>query len=142
MCLFVRLDCFEEVVKNVWKWMNYLIRVLEKAVIFRSFSACIASLCLSNDTLLSVMVLYVHSGQKFIIIPNTLGCRPKSIIRKHSFPWGSYKESIDKLVLLLVSCRGNHWGFIISLCIDAICCIVDGQWWDRCSLTTHVYTSK
>lgn len=53
---------------------------------------------------------------------NTLGFRPKSIIRKCSVPRDPHKESIDKLVVQLVSCRG----FIISLCIAAICCIVNG----------------
>lgn len=40
---------------------------------------------------------------------NTLGFRPRSIMRKRSFPRGSYKDSIDKLVVLYVSYRGFYY---------------------------------
>lgn len=48
-------------------------------------------------------------GKKIIITPNTLGFRPRSIMRKRSFPGGSYKDSIDKLVVLHVSYRGFYY---------------------------------
>lgn len=69
---------------------------------------------------------YTELKRKIIISQNTLSSRLKSIIGQWMIPWGSYKESIDKLVLQLVSYTENYRGFIVSLCITTICCIVDG----------------
>lgn len=67
-------------------------------------------------SLLSIMLLYFHTELKFTLTPNTFGFMSKSIIRKCSFlPRASYKESIDKLVVLLVSYTEVLWYHYVSL---------------------------
>lgn len=65
-------------------------------------------------SLLCTMVLYFQTEQKNNHY-YTKHIMPKSIIRKRSFPRGSYKESIDKLVLLLVSYRENQRFYYIIM---------------------------
>lgn len=116
--LFIRKSC-GTLYKILQIKIFHLFMVLEKG------SNSVVQILLSLFGILRVMLFYFLNGgkKKIIITPNTLGFGPRSIMRKCSFPGGSYKESIDKLVVSHVSYRG----FIISLCITAICCIVEGQ---------------
>lgn len=70
---------------------------------------------LSNDIFAQSDDFILLRCMKILITPNTLAFRPKSIIRKCSFPRGSYKESIDKLVLLHVSYRESQRFYYIIM---------------------------
>lgn len=64
---------------------------------------------------------------------NPLGLRSKAIKSKATCPWGPCSKN---------GLTENHCGFIIALCIAAICCIVDVLRRDRCLQTTCLYRHK
>lgn len=76
---------------------------------------CVTCMFLSNDIFAQSDGFILLHCTKILITPNTLGFRPKSIIRKCSFPRGPYKESIDKLVLLHVSYRESQRFYYIIM---------------------------